>query len=1041
MSTDSPDEVTQLDNSESQPIRGPSASSEPDGRATVSWEDGMGGDMVHSVTQIWDSIPDDDVEHVAATIRVDADFGDASASTRSATTMVDSSSVHLVERSVNQIDESTREPAEYELLSVLGTGGMGVVFQARQTSINRTVALKMQRSDSTDDGRDRKFLEEAIVTGDLDHPNIVPIHDLGRTGDGAIFYAMKEVRGTPWNDVIKKQTLDENLAVLMRTSDAIAFAHSRGVIHRDLKPENVMLGEFGEVLVLDWGLALPLNSRGTVTSLGGTPRYMAPELVTGPVTSIGPYSDVYLLGAILFEIITGTGPHRAPTSLATLLAAATNEIIDVDVRPNHDPSGELMQIARRAMRTRPEDRFASVPEFQQALRDYRSHSESIALAGRSRDVLAEAQADQDYDKFARAVFGLQNALELWPDNAAARDGLELSRGSYAEAALERGDFDLGLSVLVDSASHAELRAKLEAGRADRDSRKARVRRLKRSAVSLAVVLVLVLSIGVVWIAKAEREATQERDIAQQQEQRARRHFGLARDAVDRMLTEVADEQLAHVPHMRDVRTKLLTEALGFYQEFLDDESADSSLEQEIANAYANVAEISHKLGDHDVAKTAFKDAIRLYKQAFNTMNAVSPGEALQLKLELARCHDQFGELHRQAEQPADAEEQYNHAIELLRYLVECRTVPADQLELGHTLYNQGLLFWATNRTDEALASYNEAVQQLETVKEEDESNPDVLQGLARAHLNRGILHRGTGETENARIDYDQAIDLYSLALQSDKSRPDLRHELATAYNNLGNLLLKSSEEEERALQVLKLGESTLSKLATEFPGAVLYRNEWANSLNSLGGQHFRRKEYDLAEKLWMRSRDVTAKLLESDPNTPLYHSVHGRPLTNLGWLNYTSQKYEAARQFMTDACKHHQVAYDSNNDNRDYRAFLKNSTLGLAMTALKLGDHVAVAESTDKLHAISPNDAATSFSAATSMARCVGLAGQDESLGNLPRTTVMAAYRLRALDFLSKAIDQGFAQPKSLDDDAWMPFDGDTRFEKLKAVAIAREEP
>ena len=134
---------------------------------------------------------------------------------------------------------------------------MGVVYAARQASIDRTVAIKMLKTDIARDADQReKFLSEAVVTGDLDHPNIVPIYDLGSNETGALFYSMKRVQGTPWMSVIERKSNPENIDILMKVADAVAFAHSRGVIHRDLKPENVMLGDFGEVLVMDWGLAL-----------------------------------------------------------------------------------------------------------------------------------------------------------------------------------------------------------------------------------------------------------------------------------------------------------------------------------------------------------------------------------------------------------------------------------------------------------------------------------------------------------------------------------------------------------------------------------------------------------------------------------------------------------------------------------------------------------------------------------------------------------------------------------------------------------------
>ena len=186
------------------------------------------------------------------------------------------------------LDSFPAGDSDYELMDVLGEGGMGVVYAARQASIDRTVAIKMLKpSMMHDTNLKTKFLTEASVTGDLDHPNIVAVHELGTNQEGSVFYSMRRVVGTPWLDVISKKTLSENLDYLMRVCDAIAFAHSRGVIHRDLKPENVMLGDFGEVLVMDWGLALSIRDGGKADSihesdtLAGTPAYMAPELYGG----------------------------------------------------------------------------------------------------------------------------------------------------------------------------------------------------------------------------------------------------------------------------------------------------------------------------------------------------------------------------------------------------------------------------------------------------------------------------------------------------------------------------------------------------------------------------------------------------------------------------------------------------------------------------------------------------------------------------------------------------------------------------------------
>ena len=199
--------------------------------------------------------------------------------------------------------------SDYRLVRKLGQGGMGDVFVARQGSLDRLLALKLIKPltgpkraqlertgklKAVEEERRQQFLSEAIVTGDLDHPNIVPIHDVALTSNNELFYAMKRVVGTPWSDVIKDKSRDENLEILLKTADAIGFAHTRGVVHRDIKPENIMLGDFGVVMVMDWGLALPTSqyekqdSIFATSGLGGTPAFMAPEMATGPLAESDP---------------------------------------------------------------------------------------------------------------------------------------------------------------------------------------------------------------------------------------------------------------------------------------------------------------------------------------------------------------------------------------------------------------------------------------------------------------------------------------------------------------------------------------------------------------------------------------------------------------------------------------------------------------------------------------------------------------------------------------------------------------------------------
>ena len=187
------------------------------------------------------------------------------------------------------------------------------------------------------------------MTGDLEHPNIVPIYDLGADETGTLFYAMKRVKGTPWSKSIREKSFPENIEILMKVADAVAFAHSRDVVHRDLKPENVMLGELRRSAVDGLGVGdLACVPAGMRPGWRGRPPTWPRKWRSARYEKIGLASDMYLLGAILYEIITGDPPHWGKNVMDCLAAAARNEI-----RPT-EKTGELVAVALKAMATEPE---------------------------------------------------------------------------------------------------------------------------------------------------------------------------------------------------------------------------------------------------------------------------------------------------------------------------------------------------------------------------------------------------------------------------------------------------------------------------------------------------------------------------------------------------------------------------------------------------------------------------------------------------------------------------------------------------------------
>jgi eukaryotic-like serine/threonine-protein kinase len=352
--------------------------------------------------------------------------------------------------------------SEFNYLSVLGRGGMGEVYLARQNSLKREVAVKQLVKERENPRAAQQLIEEARVSGGLEHPSILPIYVLGADENGRPAVVMKRVMGKSWKEILEDEanhgTLGTNLVshinVLIRVCHAVSYAHSRGVLHRDLKPENIMLGDFNEVYVLDWGIAINFQTEPLISdTIVGTLSYMAPEMALG--SRLDPRTDVFLLGACLHELMTGERRYRGSDSLRVLENARICEpYADADALPQ-----DLVAIVRTATAKEPDARYASVKAFRESLEDYLERRGAVHLCEEADDRVASTTAleeSQDVTQLiltrnhlAEAKFAYLQALDIWPDCAQAHVGLHQVQRMTIDLEIDQKNANVARALLEE----------------------------------------------------------------------------------------------------------------------------------------------------------------------------------------------------------------------------------------------------------------------------------------------------------------------------------------------------------------------------------------------------------------------------------------------------------------------------------------------------------------------------------------------------------------------------------------------------------------
>ena len=382
---------------------------------------------------------------------------------------------------IPEIDETL------EVETVLGKGGMGVVYLGKQKHPHRDVAIKKAYENRLD--LSRALYHEAMITGALEHPNIVPIHLMNLDDSAAPEVVMKRVIGKNLSGfdsslISDPEKLRQVIGWIIQVCNALEYAHERRIIHRDIKPENIMVGNYGEVYLLDWGIALELDKVDSLPiGLMGTPAYMAPEMLSGNPNDISVQTDVYLVGATLHELLTGQTRHCGTDLLGTLFQAEQSEPYSYTKEIPY----ELADICNNACHVDRSERFASIQELKQSLLVFLEHRDAVKMSKAALNELEEMKRYIEHfeeprrevlvvEHFSNARFAFHYALGIDPNHIPAQEGLQLLQEVMAGYHLDQNEVVHAQALLKQMKPNAALEERFKKVQ---DARKQEQKELER----------------------------------------------------------------------------------------------------------------------------------------------------------------------------------------------------------------------------------------------------------------------------------------------------------------------------------------------------------------------------------------------------------------------------------------------------------------------------------------------------------------------------------------------------------------------------------
>jgi serine/threonine protein kinase/tetratricopeptide (TPR) repeat protein len=704
------------------------------------------------------------------------------------------------------------DPPGYEILGVLGQGGMGVVYRARQKSLNRVVALKMIRAHASPELLAR-FHIEAETLASLQHPNIVQICEFGQL-DGCPFMAMEFVEGGTLASYLDHRPQPPRAAAeLVQTlARAMHAAHQRGIVHRDLKPANILLvsgggsacdgppghthdparlasGLLPSPKITDFGLAKRLAEGQGQTATGaimGTPSYMAPEQAQGRVREIGVPTDVYALGAILYEMLTGAPPFKGDTALTTLRQVEANEPVPPSRVCGKLPR-DLETICLKCLEKEPGKRYGTAAELAEDLRRFLDgtpvsarHVRAAERAwkwGKRRPALAALIAVSVTAALALAVVGISWSVQVSAKERRARHNFQVARQAidslYTKMASERLFDEPQLDPLCQ-----ELLEMAQTLYEELSQEQATDPGLRRDTATAWFRLGEIHRLRAQYpeSVRAYHEAIVRQEALAHEDPGAR---GYRQDLANshNWLGELFRESARPVEEAREQ----YRQALGLQQELVGQYPAEAGYRLELARSHYNLGIIEKNSGQLPEARTDCDRAVALLTE----LHQSDPAEP-NVRQDLARARINRGVLHRLTGRPGEAGSDYDQAIDLLtRLREEFPSRAAYKFELAIVRQDRGNLLWSQGRHDLARREHQEALAVLKGLVTDFSSRPRYRKKMGSALKNLGAALASAGDLPGAEQCWNQARTIFEMLARNDPGQADYHGQLGMTLGNLG----------------------------------------------------------------------------------------------------------------------------------------------------------------------------------------------------------------------------------------------------------------